>query len=55
MLCSCTQFYNDDIYNEAQVEAGNMPSIEGMGDNHPDACMLQVWKDFKCQQCAALV
>lgn len=41
-----TQFYNDDTYNKEQVEAGNMPSIEGMGDNHPDHCMLQVWKDF---------
>lgn len=41
-----TQFFNDDTYNKDQVEAGNMPSIEGMGDNHPDACMLQVWKDF---------
>jgi len=41
-----TQFYNDDIYNQQQVEAGNLPSIEGMGDNHPDPCMLQAWKDF---------
>ena len=41
-----TQFYNDDTYNSQQVEAGNLPSIEGMGDSHPDQCMLAAWKDF---------
>jgi len=41
-----TQFYNDDTYNKQQVESGNLPSIEGMGDNHPDQCMRQAWIDF---------
>lgn len=41
-----TQFYNDDTYNKAQVDAGNLPSIEGMGDTLTDPCMQQVWKDF---------
>jgi raffinose/stachyose/melibiose transport system substrate-binding protein len=41
-----TQFFNDDTYNSQQVEAGNLPSIEGMGDSHPDQCMLAAWKDF---------
>jgi raffinose/stachyose/melibiose transport system substrate-binding protein len=41
-----TQFYNDDIYNKEQVENGNLPSIEGMGDDHPDACMRAAWQDF---------
>jgi raffinose/stachyose/melibiose transport system substrate-binding protein len=41
-----TQFYNDDVYNQMQVESGGLPSIEGMGDNHPDACMLAAWNDF---------
>lgn len=41
-----TQFYNDDTYNKAQIEAGGLPSIEGMGDTLTDPCMQQVWKDF---------
>ena len=41
-----TQFYNDDIYNQAQLDTNTIPSIEGMGDGIQDACMQQVWKDF---------
>lgn len=41
-----TQYYNDDIYNQAQLDAGTIPSINGMGDNITDPCMKQVWADF---------
>jgi len=46
MFVLATQFYNDDTYNKMQVEAGNQPAIEGMGDNHPDHCMRAAWEDF---------
>lgn len=41
-----TQYYNDDTYNKEQLEAGNIPSIEGMGDSITDHCMQKVWADF---------
>ncbi len=41
-----TQFYNDDTYNQQQLEAGTIPSIEGMGDTIQDPCMQVLWKNF---------
>ncbi len=41
-----TQFYNDDIYNKAQLDSNTIPSIEGMGDGIQDQCMQGVWKAF---------
>ena len=41
-----TQYYNDDTYNKAQLAAGTIPSISGMGDTIQDPCMQQIWKDF---------
>lgn len=41
-----TQYYNDDIYNKQQIEAGNIPSIEGMGDSITDHCVKKIWADF---------
>ena len=41
-----TQYYNDDIYNKQQIEAGNIPSIEGMGDTITDHCVKKIWADF---------
>lgn len=41
-----TKYYNGDQYNKEQLEAGTIPSIEGMGDTIQDQCMQQVWKDF---------
>ncbi len=41
-----TQYYNDDTYNKAQLAAGTIPSINGMGDTIQDPCMQQIWKDF---------
>jgi raffinose/stachyose/melibiose transport system substrate-binding protein len=41
-----TQFYNDDIYNAAQMDRNTIPSIEGMGDSIQDQCMQGVWKAF---------
>lgn len=50
LLTACfilaTQFYNDDTYNKDMIAAGNIPSIEGMGDSVTDPCMQEVWKDF---------
>lgn len=41
-----TQYYNDDTYNQAQLAAGTIPSINGMGDTIEDPCMQQIWADF---------
>jgi len=41
-----TQFFNDDIYNQAQLDANTIPSIVGMGDTIQDQCMQQIWADF---------
>lgn len=41
-----TQFFNDDIYNKAQLAANTIPSIVGMGDGIQDQCMKQIWADF---------
>ncbi len=41
-----TQFYNDDTYNSQQLEAGTIPSIEGMGDTIEDHCMQKIWAAF---------
>ena len=41
-----TQYYNDDIYNQKQLEANTIPSIVGMGGAIEDECMRQVWADF---------
>ncbi|MGB8451827.1 MAG: extracellular solute-binding protein [Anaerocolumna sp.] len=41
-----TRYYNDDIYNQAQLDSGTIPSIKGMGDTINDPCMQQIWKDF---------
>jgi raffinose/stachyose/melibiose transport system substrate-binding protein len=41
-----TQYYNGEQYNKEMIEAGSIPSIEGMGDTITDPCMQQVWKDF---------
>ena len=41
-----TQFYNDEIYNQAQLGRNTIPSIVGMGDTIEDQCMKQVWADF---------
>lgn len=41
-----TQFFNDDIYNQQQLDSNTIPSIEGMGDKIDDSCMQQVWADF---------
>jgi raffinose/stachyose/melibiose transport system substrate-binding protein len=41
-----TQFFNDDIYNQAQLDRGTIPSIVGMGDGIQDHCMQQIWADF---------
>ena len=41
-----TQFYNDDIYNQQQLDSNTIPSIEGMGNQIEDPCMKQVWADF---------
>jgi len=41
-----TQYYNDDIYNKQPIEAGNIPSIEGMGDTITDHCVKKIWADF---------
>lgn len=41
-----TKYYNDDIYNQAQLEAGTIPSINGMGDTIQDPCMQQIWANF---------
>jgi raffinose/stachyose/melibiose transport system substrate-binding protein len=50
LLTACfilaTQYYNDDTYNKAQLAAGNIPSIEGMGDTLTDPCTKEIWKDF---------
>lgn len=41
-----TQFYNDDIYNQAQLDSNVIPSIVGIGDGIEDQCMSQIWADF---------
>jgi raffinose/stachyose/melibiose transport system substrate-binding protein len=41
-----TQYYNDDTYNQAQLKAGTIPSINGMGDTIEDPCMQKIWTDF---------
>jgi len=41
-----TQYYNDETYNKQMVEAGHLPSIEGIGDTITDHCMKKVWADF---------
>lgn len=41
-----TQYYNDETYIKEMLDAGNIPSIEGMGANITDPCMTEVWKNF---------
>lgn len=41
-----TQYYNGEQYNKEQLEAGTIPSIEGMGDTISDPCMQVIWKNF---------
>lgn len=41
-----TQFYNDDVYNQSQLDSNTIPSIVGMGDGIEDQCMAQIWTDF---------
>jgi len=42
-----TRFYNDDIYNSAQLAAGLIPSIENISDTITDHCMQLIWNEFK--------
>lgn len=41
-----TYFYNDDIYNQEQLDSNIIPSIVGMGDTIEDHCMQKIWADF---------
>lgn len=41
-----TEFYNDDIYNQAQLDSNTIPSIEGMGDSIEDRNMQLIWQSF---------
>ena len=41
-----TKYYNGDIYNQEQLDAGTIPSINGMGDTIEDHCMQKLWKSF---------
>ena len=41
-----TNYYNDDTYNQEQLDANNIPSINGMGDNITDECQKKVWDMF---------
>jgi raffinose/stachyose/melibiose transport system substrate-binding protein len=41
-----TQYFNDDTYNQQQLDSNTIPSIVGMGDTIEDQCMKQFWADF---------